>query len=48
MEEQDLEPRTKRKKLKDLEVMSIEALQGRKLPPKWITAALPRMFSRNR
>lgn len=27
MEEQDLEPRTKRKKLKDLEVMSIEALE---------------------
>jgi len=27
MEEQDLEPRTQRKKLKDLEVMSIEALE---------------------
>jgi uncharacterized small protein (DUF1192 family) len=27
MEEQDLEPRTKRKKLKDLEIMSIEALE---------------------
>lgn len=27
MEEQDLEPRTQRKKPKDLEVMSIEALE---------------------